>query len=66
MQFKKLLKEIFEVCFMAWGITEYILVLFAHFFEVNLKPFHLLSLALYFFKRRVLTGIESEVKPSHS
>lgn len=22
MQFKKLLKEIFEVCFMAWGITE--------------------------------------------
>ena len=66
-QFKKLLKEIFEVCFMAWGITEdtflYDLLIF---FKVNLKAFHLLSLVLYFFKRRILTGIESEVKPSHS
>lgn len=44
----------------------HILVLFAHFVKVNLKAFHLLSLALYFFKRRILTGIESEVKPSHS
>ena len=39
---------------------------FAHFFWVNLKAFHLLSLTLYFLKRRILTGIESEVKPSHS
>ena len=44
----------------------HILVLFAHFFKVNLKAFHLLSLALYFLKRRILTGIESEVEPSHS
>ena len=28
----------------------HILVLFAHFFKVNLKAFHLLSLALYFLK----------------
>ena len=50
---------------MAWGITEDTF-LYDHFFKVNLKAFHLLSLVLYFFKRRILTGIESEVKRSHS
>ena len=68
MQFKELLKEIFEVCFMARKITEdtslYDLLIIL--FKVNLKAFHLLSLALYFLKRRILTGIESEAKPSHS
>ena len=44
----------------------YILAWFAPFFKINLKAFHLLSLALFFLKRRILTGIESEVKPSHS
>ena len=48
MQFKKLLKEIFEVCFMAWGR---ILVLFAHFVKVNLKAFHFL-LSLVFFEKK--------------
>ena len=44
----------------------HILVVFAHFVKVNLKAFHLLSLTLHFLKRRILTGIESEVEPSHS
>ena len=44
----------------------HILVWFAHLFKVNLKAFHLLSLTLYVLKRRILTGIESEAKPSHS
>ena len=30
----------------------YILVWFAHFFQINLKAFHLLSLTLYFFKKK--------------